>query len=167
MLARLRSSLLLSVLAASGVAAQETPPPPGQEVTQLRARHILVQAGDGAAAKIAAIKKQIEAEVAREVAKLPAPNNSDKERARILDAAFARIAAKESACPSKTSGGDIGWFGRHGVVVEPFAKAAFAVQPFHMSEPLVTEFGHHLILVTDRKTVRGTEKGVLPPKLPR
>jgi peptidyl-prolyl cis-trans isomerase C len=36
-------------------------------------------------------------------------------------------------------------------MVEPFARAAFALEPWQMSNPVTTEFGHHLILVVDRK----------------
>jgi peptidyl-prolyl cis-trans isomerase C len=41
-------------------------------------------------------------------------------------------------------------------MVEPFAKAAFAMKPFEMSDVVATEFGYHLILVTARK--QGTQK---------
>ena len=43
------------------------------------------------------------------------------------------------------------WFPRIGSMVEPFAKAAFAMKPFQMSEVVTTQFGYHLILVTGRK----------------
>jgi len=36
-------------------------------------------------------------------------------------------------------------------MVEPFARAAFALKPFQMSDPVGTEFGYHLILVVDSK----------------
>jgi peptidyl-prolyl cis-trans isomerase C len=36
-------------------------------------------------------------------------------------------------------------------MVEPFARAAFALKPFQMSEPVTTEFGVHLILAVDLK----------------
>jgi peptidyl-prolyl cis-trans isomerase C len=36
-------------------------------------------------------------------------------------------------------------------MVEAFAKAAFALQPYQMSDMVQTQFGYHLILVTDRK----------------
>ena len=36
-------------------------------------------------------------------------------------------------------------------MVEPFARAAFALKPYTMSDVVQTQFGCHLILVTDRK----------------
>jgi peptidyl-prolyl cis-trans isomerase C len=36
-------------------------------------------------------------------------------------------------------------------MVEPFAKAAFEMKAYQMSDVVATDFGFHLILVTDRK----------------
>ena len=36
-------------------------------------------------------------------------------------------------------------------MVEPFAKAAFALKPYQMSDVVRTQFGVHLILLTERK----------------
>jgi parvulin-like peptidyl-prolyl isomerase len=63
---------------------------------------------------------------------------------------FAAAAQKYSDCPSKDKGGDIGPFPYKFVVVEPFAKAAFALKPGEMSDIVTTEFGVHLIKVTER-----------------
>ncbi len=63
---------------------------------------------------------------------------------------FAEAARKYSDCPSKEKGGDIGSFPYKFVVVEPFAKAAFAMKKGDISGIVVTDFGLHLIKVTDR-----------------
>ena len=36
-------------------------------------------------------------------------------------------------------------------MVEPFARTAFALKPYEMSDVVKSQFGCHLILVTDRK----------------
>lgn len=63
---------------------------------------------------------------------------------------FATAAKKYSDCPSKEKGGSIGPFPYKFVVVEPFARAAFALRPGQMSDVVATDFGYHLIKVTDR-----------------
>src|SRR5207253_8677424 len=63
---------------------------------------------------------------------------------------FAEAAKKYSDCPSKDKGGDIGPFPYKFVVVEPFAKAAFAMKKGDVSDIVATDFGLHLIKVTDR-----------------
>ena len=39
-------------------------------------------------------------------------------------------------------------------MVAPFSQAAFSLQPFQMSDVVKTQFGYHLILVTERKPGR-------------
>ena len=126
--------------------------------SRMHARHILVAAQDGkkdvAYARIMSIKKSINDEVTQAVAKLPAtmpPLDREKERAKVLDKTFAEIAMSQSSCPSKKDGGNLGLFPRVGAMVEPVARAAFALKPYQMSEPVPTEFGYHLILAVDFK----------------
>jgi peptidyl-prolyl cis-trans isomerase C len=127
--------------------------------SQVQARHILVSAKDDAEGKVKidSLKKGIEEEVSKEVAKLPSSADKltvEKERTKAILATFAATAEKESNCPSKTKGGDLGWFRRVGDMVEPFARAAFALQPFQLSDAVKSEFGYHLILSVDRKAGR-------------
>lgn len=128
--------------------------------TMVRARHILLsppagdaKAAEGAKARIAAMKKQVEDAAAQAVAKLPAQtDNLEREKARrkALEDAFGELAKKESTCPSKANGGDLDWF-PFTSMVGPFAKTAFSLKPYQMSDAVATQFGQHLILVTDRK----------------
>ena len=132
--------------------------------SMVRARHILlavsgndVKAGEQAVAQLQAIKQEIDKQVADGLAKLP-PNTDnlarEKKRQSLMEEAFAAQAKAKSACPSKEKGGDVDWFQGVGFMVEPFSRAAFALKPFEMSEPVKTPFGYHLILVTDRKPGR-------------
>ena len=138
--------------------------------SRVRARHILVGGPDPKAAelltKTLAIKKQIDDEVKTALAKLPAGTDAleaEKAKATAIDKAFAEAASKESACPSKAQGGDLGPFPRVGQMVEPFARVAFALKPYQMSEPVQTEFGYHLILAVDRRPGRDVKYADVKP----
>ncbi len=63
---------------------------------------------------------------------------------------FATAAIEQSSDPgSAANGGDLGFFGR-GVMVPAFEEAAFALEIGGISEPVATEFGVHIIEVTDK-----------------
>lgn len=64
---------------------------------------------------------------------------------------FAEMARKYSTCPSAESGGDIGFFQRKGSIVEEFAIVAFSMEVGEISEPVETQFGYHIIKVTDKE----------------
>ena len=69
---------------------------------------------------------------------------------------FAALARKVSQCPSAAKGGDLNWFARKQMVKE-FEDAAFALQKGEMSKPVLSPFGWHIILLTDRKQVEPFE----------
>jgi len=62
---------------------------------------------------------------------------------------FADIAAEVSLCPSGAKGGDLGYFSR-GQMVAEFDNAAFTLPVGEVSQPIQTQFGWHLIIVTDK-----------------
>ena len=63
---------------------------------------------------------------------------------------FEDAAMQSSKCPSKNSGGDLGFFGR-GTMVKEFEDAAFETEKGKVSEPVKTQFGWHLIKVIDKR----------------
>ncbi|MBB4268138.1 foldase protein PrsA [Roseospira visakhapatnamensis] len=96
--------------------------PPEEEV---RASHILVESEEDAVALIQKLED---------------------------GADFAELAKAESTGPSGPNGGDLGYFKRQGQMVEPFAEAAFALEAgAFTADPVQTQFGWHIIKVTDRR----------------
>ena len=66
-------------------------------------------------------------------------------------ASFSDLAIKYSEDPSVVENlGELGWVG-WGQTVLPFQRAAFVLDVGVVSSPVLTDFGYHLILVTDRR----------------
>jgi peptidyl-prolyl cis-trans isomerase C len=135
--------------------------------SMVRARHILITpAGPDETAKAAALKRirDIKAALdsavtaaAAKVAPTTEPLERQKQLNRAAEDAFSAAAREHSVCPTKRDGGDLGEFPRMGMMVEPFSKAAFALKPFTVSDPVQTQFGYHLILVTGKKPGEAVE----------
>lgn len=53
---------------------------------------------------------------------------------------------------TKQNGGDLGWT-KHGVLPEAYETAAFALQPYQLSQPVQTDLGIHLIQLVEKKVV--------------
>ncbi len=75
-------------------------------------------------------------------------------RVRKSPATFEAVAKKESQDPgSAASGGDLGMVGR-GAMVKAFEAAAFAARKNEIVGPVATEFGYHVLRVTEIKPAK-------------
>ncbi len=93
------------------------------EPAKIRARHILVDTREEAAAILKSLKD---------------------------GADFAKLAQEKSKDPgSKDKGGDLGFFEKDQMVPE-FAEAAFALKTGQLSDPVKTQFGYHIIKMEER-----------------
>ena len=77
-----------------------------------------------------------------------------RELLKLLDAGadFATLAQEHSTGPSGPRGGDLGWFGK-GQMVPDFENAVLSMTPGTYAGPVQTQFGYHLILLTDRRVM--------------
>ena len=89
-----------------------------------------------------------EADALKKIQGLKAELDAVKDAAE-LAAKFAELAKANSACPSSAKGGDLGPF-QHGAMVKEFDEVAFALPEGKVSDPVKTQFGYHLVLVTKK-----------------
>ena len=98
---------------------------------EIKARHILV--ADEAKAK--EIKAKLDA--GEDFAKLAKENSTDTQSAE--------------------QGGDLGWFGA-GKMVPAFEEAAYKLKVNEISQPVKSDYGYHIIQVTDKKEKQSFEE---------
>jgi peptidyl-prolyl cis-trans isomerase C len=65
---------------------------------------------------------------------------------------FAEAAKRYSECVTAPEGGDLGMFPRKMVIDENIARAAFALKPGEISDVVQSDYGMHLIKLTERKS---------------
>jgi peptidyl-prolyl cis-trans isomerase C len=107
---------------------------------QVQASHILIKVE-----KDATDKEKAEAKKKIEELKKQIDGGAD----------FAKVAKENSACPSSSQGGDLGFFGR-GQMVPAFEKTTFAMKVGDVSDVVETQFGYHLIKKTGEKPAKVT-----------
>lgn len=116
--------------------------------TRLRASHIVLRPDParGADALPALIRK------------------ADEIRREILKGtiSFADAARRHSAGPSRRQGGDVGYFPRHGIMHEAFAREAFALAKGDVSKPFATPSGVHILMVTGVEQGSGSAEVLRP-----
>ncbi|MBD3308724.1 peptidylprolyl isomerase [candidate division KSB3 bacterium] len=66
---------------------------------------------------------------------------------------FGELAKEYSEGPSGAQGGDLGFFPR-GSMVQPFEDVAFSLDIGEISDVVLTQFGYHIIKVTDKQAER-------------
>lgn len=64
---------------------------------------------------------------------------------------FSEAAARYSVAPSKDAGGDVGYFPYRGKMPFSFSQAAFPLKVGEISEPFLSDFGVHILQVTERR----------------
>ena len=98
----------------------------GDQGTEYKARHILLNSRDAAVAAIKSLDKGED---------------------------FAKLAEKHSIGPSKSVGGDLGWFEADQMVPEFGAATAQLSNGSYSKEPVKTQFGWHVILREDSREI--------------
>jgi peptidyl-prolyl cis-trans isomerase C len=63
---------------------------------------------------------------------------------------FSSVAKEFSTCPSKSKGGDLGWFGP-GQMVKEFEQAVAKLSNGRISNLVKTQFGYHIIKKTGQR----------------
>ena len=105
---------------------------------QVRASHILIRVDEKADA---ATKKKAKDQI-----------ESVLKQAR-AGADFAKLAQEYSQDGSAAQGGDLNYFTKE-QMVPAFADVAFSLKPGQISDVVTTQFGYHIIKVTDHKPAR-------------
>ncbi len=128
----------LSVDEANIQAAYEERKSTLNEPEERKAEHVLIRVKSDASDEArAAARKKIEAAQARIKA----------------GESFAKVAKDVSDDVTAENGGDLGWF-KQGVMVPEFDRAAFAMQKGEVSDIIETQFGYHLVHLTDIKQAK-------------
>ena len=112
---------------------------PGVNITQTRARHILLRASPqlneaAATQKLADIKRRV-----------------------VAGQDFAALAKENSDDGSAKDGGDLGWT-NPGMFVPEFEQVMNNLAPGQISEPFVSRFGMHIIQVQERRETQLTTR---------
>lgn len=108
--------------------------------TTIQASHILIRLDEEATDEARAAARQKLAELKQQI-----------DDGSIEFAVAADTFSEDPSNQDAPDGGNIGYFARRGQVVDSFADAAFALEVGQVSDPVETDYGLHLIKVTDRR----------------
>lgn len=116
-----------------------------------KASHILINAPKDAKDDVKAAAKAKADELFKAVTKDPK--------------SFAEVAKKNSQDPgSAAAGGDLGFFSR-GTMVAAFSDAAFSAKKDDIVGPVLSEYGYHIIRVTDIRPEKGKSVAEVTPEI--
>ena len=104
----------------------------------VRASHILIKVEPGAS---------------DEVKKAAMEKIEELRKQAISGGDFAVLARDNSEDGSASRGGDLGYF-KKGMMVKPFEDTAFALEKGQISKVVETQFGYHIMKLTDKKSAR-------------
>ena len=114
--------------------------PASMQVTQTRARHILIKTSTVMSDQLA--RQRLE---------------QVRQRLVAGDAKFEDMARQYSQDSTAPQGGELGWL-NPGETVPPFESAMNALQPGEISQPVQSPFGWHLIQVEERRQHDATDE---------
>ncbi len=131
---------------------------------QVRASHILLAANPyqlqeelKANSKKELSEEEIKTKVEAKIEEKKAQAEKLAKELQADNSKFAAYAKKYSQDPgSAKQGGDLGFFAKDRMVPE-FAEAAFKAKPNTVTNPVQSQFGYHIIMVTDRRSA-----GIVP-----
>ncbi|MFC1621521.1 peptidylprolyl isomerase [Candidatus Omnitrophota bacterium] len=118
---------------------------------QVRASHILIAAKQDASDEVKNSAKAKIEELRKRV---------------LLGEDFAALAKANSQDGSAQNGGDLGYFGR-GAMVKPFEDAAFGLEIGQTSQVVETQFGYHILKLTDKQAARTLSYEEIKPDIER
>ncbi len=120
------------------------------EITELRARHILIRM---AGSSVPVLPGETELTEEESLAK------ATRIRAKLVaGAAFDDLARTESSDPgSRNRGGELGFF-KHGQMMPSFEEAAYALGINEISQPVKTPYGYHIIQLEEKKVTKTPEE---------
>jgi peptidyl-prolyl cis-trans isomerase C len=111
----------------------------------VKAYHILITDNHRTPEEAAALIRRVQAELKAQQPSEWTPATRQAFRKRFTDAA-----RQWSEDGSAEAGGALGWIAK-GNLDPKFEEVAFSIEPGVMSEPVQSKFGHHLIVVEDRR----------------
>jgi peptidyl-prolyl cis-trans isomerase C len=148
-LLEIEAASLAEVTDADAKAFYDKNPDKFKQDESVRASHILLMVDDKADE---ATKKKTRAEI-----------DAILKRARAGED-FAALAKAHSKDGSAAQGGDLGFFSK-GRMVPPFEQAAFALKPGEISDVVTTQFGYHIIKLTERKPASTVPLDMVSPQV--